>query len=57
MRLLFKFVLKNIKLKNQIHRLINQLYKNNEAFLDDYEKYGIYFESNNLLIQEIEDDN
>ena len=57
MRLLFKFVLKNIKLKNQIHRLINQLYKNNEAFLDDYVKYGIYFESNNLLIQEIEDDN
>ncbi len=57
MRLLYKFVLKNIKLKNQIRRLINQLYKNNEAFFDDYEKYSIYYESNNLLIKEIEDEN
>ena len=57
MRLLLKLVLKNINLRHQIRRLVKQLKKNNEVFFDDYEKYGIYFESNNLLIQEIEDDN
>lgn len=57
MRLLLKLVLKNINLRHQIRRLVKQLKKNNEVFFDDYEKYSIYYESNNLLIKEIEDDN
>ena len=57
MRLLLKLVLKNINLRHQIRRLVKQLKKNNEVFFDDYEKYSIFYESNNLLIKEIEDDN
>ena len=57
MRLLLKLVLKNINLRHQIRRLVKQLKKNNDVFFDDYEKYSIYYESNNLLIKEIEDEN
>ena len=57
MRLFLKLILKNINLRHQIRRLVKQLKKNNEVFFDDYEKYSIYYESNNLLIKEIEDEN
>lgn len=57
MRLFLKLILKNINLRHQIRRLVKQLKKNNEVFFDDYEKYSLFYESNNLLIKDIEDDN